>query len=135
MLAGASPDRKVLSLKSERVTVTGWMDDIRDAYAASKIFIAPMRIGTGLQNKLLEAMSMKLPSITTPLANDALKAKDGEEILIGETSKELAKKIILLLNNNNDYERIANNGYRFVKSNYSWEEATEKLNQIIHNTK
>jgi glycosyltransferase involved in cell wall biosynthesis len=112
------------------------MDDIRDAYAASKIFIAPMRIGTGLQNKLLEAMSMKLPSITTPLANDALKAKDGEEILIGETSKELAKKIILLLNNNNnDYERIANNGYRFVKSNYSWEEATEKLNQIIHNTK
>lgn len=135
MLAGASPDRKVLSLKSDKVTVTGWMDDIRDAYAASKIFIAPMRIGTGLQNKLLEAMSMNLPSITTPLANDALKAKDGEEILIGDSPEDLADKIIFLLSGSDNYKKIADNGLRFVKSNYSWEEATEKLNQIIHNTK
>jgi sugar transferase (PEP-CTERM/EpsH1 system associated) len=132
MLAGASPDRRVTSLQSEKVTVTGWMDDIRDAYASSKLFIAPMRIGTGLQNKLLEAMSMKIPSITTPLADEALQAKNGKEILIGDSASELAGHILSLLEDDQLYSRIAENGYRFVHEKYSWSEATEKLNKIIH---
>lgn len=134
LLAGASPDRRVQVLKSEKVTVSGWMDDIRDSYSTAKVFIAPMRIGTGLQNKLLEAMSMKIPSITTPLANDALQAEDGKQILIGETAVELSGQIIRLLNEKTLYHTIEENGYSFVKNNYSWEEATEKLNRIIHNT-
>lgn len=134
MIAGASPDKKVVALKSDKVTVTGWMEDIRDGYASAKIFIAPMRIGTGLQNKLLEAMSMKIPSITTPLANDALKAKNGDEILIGKTAEELADKILLLLNDPIQIKRISENGNQFVKANYSWNEATQKLNELIQNT-
>ena len=98
MIAGATPDKRVTSLKSDKVTVTGWLDDIRDSYAGAKVFIAPMQIGTGLQNKLLEAMSMKVPSITTPLANDALQAVDGESILIGKDAPTLAKQILNLLN-------------------------------------
>ena len=131
LLAGASPVKKVLSLKSGLVEVSGWMDDIRDAYSAARIFIAPMRIGTGLQNKLLEAMSMKIPSITTPLANDALQAKDGKEILIGSTPSELATQIINLLHDKKLYNVVAQKGYDFVHENYSWKNATEKLNELI----
>lgn len=134
MLAGASPAKKVKSLQSKNVKVTGWMDDIREAYSSARVFIAPMRIGTGLQNKLLEAMSMKIPSITTPLANDALQAKEGSEILIGSTSSELADQIIKLLKNNDFYDQVAQNGYNFVHNKYSWKIATEKLNEIINNT-
>jgi len=79
LLAGASPHVRVSSLASEKVKVSGWMDDIREAYSSGKIFIAPMRIGTGLQNKLLEAMAMQIPCITTPLANDALQAEEGNK--------------------------------------------------------
>ena len=132
MIAGATPDKRVLSLKSDRVTITGWMDDIRVSYAGAKIFIAPMQIGTGLQNKLLEAMSMKIPSITTSLANDALQATDGKSILIGDDALELAQNILELLNDQELYKKIAENGFQFVKQNYSWEKATEKLNKIIH---
>lgn len=135
LLAGASPDRRVTALQSDKITVSGWMDDIRDSYSSARIFIAPMRIGTGLQNKLLEAMSMKIPSITTPLANDALKAKNEEEILTGKTAEELAKQILRLLSDNTLYKSIEENGYTFVKKNYSWTEATEGLNQLIQNTK
>jgi len=131
LLAGATPDRKVKALQSDKVNVTGWMDDIRDAYSSAKIFIAPMRIGTGLQNKLLEAMSMKIPSITTPLANDALQAKNGKEILLGKTAEELAGNILRLLNDDLVYEEIAENGYKFVKTNYDWAAATEKLNKLM----
>jgi len=133
LLAGASPVKKVLSLQSELVKVSGWMDDIRDSYSSAKVFIAPMRIGTGLQNKLLESMSMKVPSITTPLANDALQAMVGEEILTGADAQELANNIVDLLTNNELYNKIAQKGYDFVHNNHSWEKATEKLNTIINN--
>ncbi len=132
-LAGASPAKKVLSLQSKLVTVSGWMDDIRDSYASAKVFIAPMRIGTGLQNKLLEAMSMRIPSITTTLANEALQAKVGREILTGDEAPALAEQIIELLQNEKLYNMVAQNGYNFVHSNHSWEMATSKLNEIINN--
>lgn len=131
LLAGASPDRRVLALKSEKVVVSGWMDDIREAYASARVFIAPMRIGTGLQNKLLEAMSMKIPSITTKLANDALKAKDGEEVLIGNDANALAQNILKLLRDSEFYTKLAINGFQFVNTEYSWEESTAKLEKIM----
>ncbi len=91
-----------------------------------------MRIGTGLQNKLLEAMSMKIPAITTQLANDALCAKNGEEILVGNSSKELSDHILALLSDSELYEKLTNGGYNFVHVNHSWENATEKLNRLIN---
>ncbi len=131
-IAGASPDRRVTALKNKNISVSGWVEDIRDAYAGTRIFIAPMRIGTGLQNKLLEAMSMKIPAITTPLANDALLARAGTEILIGKDAGELADRIVRLLEDKDLHRKIAENGFAFVRKNYSWEDATEKLNRVFN---
>ncbi|MFA8449204.1 MAG: glycosyltransferase [Bacteroidales bacterium] len=126
-LAGATPDKRVSVLESPKVTITGWMDDIRDAYASSKIFIAPMQIGTGLQNKLLEAMAMKIPSITSSLANNALKAEDNKEILVANNEQEFADKILELLSDKSFADKIAEAGQQFILRNYSWEAATQEL--------
>ncbi len=134
LLAGATPDKRVQALANESVEVTGWVDDIRLCYAQARIFIAPMQIGTGLQNKLLEAMAMKIPSITSPLANSALKAKPGKEILVGETPGDYAKLIALLLDDPAKAEDIATGGYQFVLNNYNWEKATAVLDSIMQNT-
>ena len=123
-IAGATPDPKVKKATSERIIVSGWLDDIRDAYAQSRVFIAPMRIGTGLQNKLLEAMSMRLPSITSPLANASLGAKPDEEILIGNNAEEMAQHIITLLTDQEKAERLALAGYNFTNRVYDWDKAT-----------
>jgi sugar transferase (PEP-CTERM/EpsH1 system associated) len=131
LLAGATPDKRVLALQSDSVTVTGWMDDIRDGYARAKIFIAPMQIGTGLQNKLLEAMAMKIPSVTSQLANNALSAKDGKEILVGNTPEDYAKLINKLLDNSDFADKIAEAGYQFVIDNYNWESATAVLEEVM----
>ena len=130
-LAGASPHPDVLALKNNKTTVTGWMEDIRESYAKAKIFIAPMQIGTGLQNKLLEAMAMKIPCITSSLANKALEAKNGQEILIGDSPREFADQIIRLLDDASFAEEIANNGYTFVHHNFNWDSATRKLEDLM----
>lgn len=131
LIAGASPVAEVKSLAGENVRISGWMDDIRDAYASSRIFIAPMRIGTGMQNKLLEAMAMRLPCITTPHANKPLRTKHGENLLTGEGAGELADHILLLMKDKDLSSRLAVSGNEFVKERYSWEGATAILREIM----
>ncbi|MFC2111043.1 glycosyltransferase [Bacteroidota bacterium] len=131
VIVGANPHISVKALKSEKIKITGWVKDMREYYAQSKIFIAPMQIGTGLQNKLLEAMAMKLPCITSKLANDALCATDGIEILIGNSPEEYANHIINLLDDSKKASEIADAGCKFVHNNYDWEKATQKLETII----
>jgi glycosyltransferase involved in cell wall biosynthesis len=93
LIAGANPSSEVLNLASDRVTVSGWMNDIRQAYCESRIFVAPMFIGAGMQNKILEAMSSELPVITTSLAAEAFSEKNQSKIIEANTTFEFAKAI------------------------------------------
>ena len=131
LIAGTTPDKRVLRLNSENVKVSGWVEDIRKCYSESKIFVAPMQIGTGLQNKLLEAMAMKLPCVTSGLANNALFATEDVEILVGYSPDDYARKILTLLDDINVYKRMAEAGYQFVLNKFNWEVQVEKLNQLM----
>ncbi len=130
-LAGSNPSKEVRELANEHVMVTGWVEDMREYYAKSLIFIAPMQIGTGLQNKLLEAMAMMLPCVTTPLANHALKTKENEHILVGQSATDLANHILALLKNSSYRYNIAKSGNNFVKENYSWQISTARLEKLL----
>ena len=130
-IAGAQPDPKVKKAACDNIIVSGWIDDMRDAYAQSRIFIAPMRIGTGLQNKLLEAMSMKIPCITTALANGSLHAVNGKEILVDNSSSELAADIVYLLKRPDKAAELAEEGYNFVNRVYDWGAATKIMEDAM----
>jgi glycosyltransferase involved in cell wall biosynthesis len=131
VIAGSSPKKEIISMQSENVIVTGWVKDMKEYYSKSKIFIAPMQIGTGLQNKLLEAMAMGLPCITTSLANKALMAQKDQDILIANTKQEMAESIFTLLENKNIYSTLSINGKQYVRNNFSWEFSTNKLSLIF----
>ena len=130
-IAGAQPDMRVKKVACDNIIVSGWIDDMREAYAQSRIFIAPMRIGTGLQNKLLEAMSMKIPCITTSLANGSLHAVNGKEILVDNSSSELAADIVFLLRHPDKAAEMAEEGYNFVNRVYDWEAATKIMEEAM----
>jgi len=127
LIAGATPTSSVKGLANKNITVSGWIDDIRDAYNDSKIFLAPLQIGTGLQNKLLEAMSMEVPCITSKLANNALGAKRESEILIGETPQEYVELIKRLINNEDLRNNLTKNAKLFVEQNYNWNSISKFL--------
>ena len=131
LLSGAQPHEQVKALQNEKITVSGWVDDIRENYAMSRVFIAPMQIGTGLQNKLLEAMSMKLPCITSDLANASLGAEPETEILTGNTPETFAQHIVRLLTDANAAATLSENGHQFVLRTFDWEKATEILERVI----
>ena len=130
-LCGANPSLRVKQLRNKNVEVTGWVDNIQEYYAASRIFIAPMEVGTGLQNKLLEAMAMKIPCITSSLASMPLSAVNQKDIIVCSSTSEYAHIIDILLSQSQMYDFIANNGYKFVHENYNWEQTTQILNGLI----
>lgn len=132
LLSGASPAKRVLELQSQYITVTGWVDDIRISYQRSRIFVAPLFIGTGLQNKLLEAMASGLPCITTPLSNNALGGTDGENILLAEDIDTFVEKIAQGLVIEGKFSSIAIHGKHYIELLYSWEKQTLKLLQLLH---
>jgi sugar transferase (PEP-CTERM/EpsH1 system associated) len=134
LISGANPVNSVLALANKNIQVSGWMDDIREAYCSSKIFIAPMQIGTGLQNKLLEAMAIGIPCVTTELANNALGAIPNEQILIANTPEEIAHQIERLLTEPDLVTKISLNGRRFVTENYNWKTVSENLEKLMIKT-
>jgi sugar transferase (PEP-CTERM/EpsH1 system associated) len=131
LLAGARPAPEVLHLAKPNVTVSGWMDDIRDAYASAAIFVAPIVLAVGLQNKILEAMSMGVPCVTTSRINDAIGATPGEEILLADDAEEFAARILELMGNEPLRQKLGIAGQSFAGKNFSWQRAVQKLNDLI----
>ncbi|QNE39700.1 glycosyltransferase [Hymenobacter sp. NBH84] len=132
LIAGTTPTARVQTLATEGVTISGWLPDIRTAYASARVFVAPMRTGTGLQNKLLEAMAMRLPCVTTTLANAALRGTPDEQVLIGDTAITLATHIIKLLSYPTAAATLAEQGLQFVSTHYNWSASTTRLEEIMH---
>lgn len=134
LIAGSNPNNKVKKLSNKNITISGWVEDIKEAYLSGKIFFAPMKIGTGLQNKLLEAMSLEIPCITSPLANKALGAINNHNILIGNNSQEHIAHIRYCLENDTAAKYIGLNGRAFVSENFSWNKANELLLNVLSKT-
>jgi len=135
LISGANPSTRVKALTSKNVAVSGWVEDIRENFGKSKMLVAPMFMSIGLQNKLLEAMALKIPCITSTLANNALGAKNGESILVADTPEEYARHILNLLSHADKAQEIGLNGHKFVMENYNWDKENQKLEVIIRSTK
>lgn len=133
LISGASPSNQVKKLiqQNSNMSLKGWVEDIRQSYAEGKIFIAPMMIGTGMQNKLLEAMALGVPCITSPLANNAIKGDDMKNIVVASDLDEFILKIDHLLQNSELRTEIGRSGCEFVKSQYTWQKTTKVLSSII----
>jgi glycosyltransferase involved in cell wall biosynthesis len=109
------------------------MNDIREAYCESRVFVAPMFIDAGMQNKILEAMSSELPVITTTLAAEAFKEKNLSKVLEANSSFEFAKAIQYYLLNEGAQVSDGKKNRIYVEEKYSWKISNLKLEQCISN--
>ncbi len=131
LIAGSNPSPEVQKLASKHIEISGWIDDIRTAYNQSKIFIAPMQLGSGLQNKLLEAMSMELPCITSKLANKSLKAESGKQAIICESVQDYIDAYSQLTQTSDLHNNLASEGRLFVMNQFSWQKSVDELSVLI----
>ena len=92
-----------------------------------------MIIGSGMQNKILEAMAIGIPCVTTSIVNNAIKAKNYEEIFEVNTVNEFNKIISKLLIDSKLQKKIGENGKMYVLKNYTWTKSTSILINLMKN--
>ena len=130
-IVGMSPTKKVLGLrKIEGVKVTGRVDDPYSYLEKSKIVIAPIRFGGGIQTKILEGMALGKAVLTTPIgAAGIVEAKDGKHLIVADHEKpnEMAEKAVLLLRDDELRKKIGGSARSLILENYRWDKTENKL--------
>lgn len=134
-IAGIDARKKIGDRTNDNVTILENVADIGTVLASSKIFVAPMYLSTGIQNKVLEAMAFGLPVITTPNAAAAIGAINGTHLLTAVSASEFSRQIIRLLNLSTLTTYLTQNARALVEEQFDWERNTKKLKDIFANKK
>lgn len=130
-VVGADPHSKIKRLSEDpRVVVTGYVPNLNDYLNMARVFVAPLRFSTGIQNKILEAMAAGLPVVCSSLANEGLKATVGEEIMVADDPSDFANLVSELVGCPEKAEFLATKGRAFVQKNTSWKLAVDRIGEI-----
>jgi glycosyltransferase involved in cell wall biosynthesis len=131
VIAGSAPPPSVRSLAIDRrVTVTGYLEDLRPAIAGATVAVAPLRYGVGIQNKVLEAMALATPVVAARQAARALHAVEGRDLLLAELPYEYADAILNLIDDPQRAATIGAAGRRYVERYHTWDAAAERLEHV-----
>ena len=130
-IIGINPSARVRSLeKIKNVKVTGYVKNPYEILQKSKVIVAPLRFGAGIQNKVLEAMALKKAVVSSPIAvRGILGIENGKHLeVVDITNPGLwAEKVIELLQDFNKRNEIGSQARKFIEENYRWEKIEEKL--------
>ncbi len=129
---GHRPPPHLLRLAAgESVRIAGSVPDVRPYLAAAQVFVAPMRFGRGVKNKVLEAMAMGVPVVASSIAMQGLAVSDGVYARIADEPEAFAAAVVELLGDVEQRRRLADNALRLVRDSYAWEGVWPLLDQCL----
>lgn len=131
-IVGRNPSQAVLNLKSKHIIVTGTVDDVRPYLQFATVVVAPLRIARGVQNKILEAMSMSKPVVASLECVRAIDSKDGIDILAAENPKDFVERIEFLVEDRYQAEKIGRAARVRVQERYSWNSNLKKIDEYLN---
>ncbi|WP_435176465.1 glycosyltransferase [Halorussus sp. AFM4] len=132
LIVGGHPSERVQSLEShQNVTVTGFVESLVEYLSEADVVVAPMRFGTGIQNKILEAMALGKAVVTTPLGNEGIDGDDGTHFIVVDSASPFADAVSSLLDDPDDRMRIGKNARDLIHDRYSWSKIGPTLIEAI----
>ena len=132
VIVGADPSpamRKLGDLPG--VTVTGTVPDVRPFIRKSALMVAPLNIARGTQNKILEAMAMGVPVVTSTIAAGGVDAESETHFLVADTPPAYAQAIMRIIDSPAERNRLAMAGRQRMLSHHAWPRSMERLDGII----
>lgn len=118
---------------SNSVHFTGYVDDIRPYLNDCTLLIVPIRIGGGTRLKILEAMALGIPVVSTSIGCEGIDAEKDKDIIIADSSHDFAQGIIAVLKDESFRHSLSRNGRRLVKKKYDWENIASRMEKIYQN--
>lgn len=132
-IVGRNPDKRVCKLAKEdkNILVTGAVEDIRPYLSKASVFVAPLRIARGIQNKVLEAMAMGIPVVATSAAFDGIQAVPGESLFVEDDPQKFANRVIQLIKDPLLREKISRNARKTIEIQYDWARSMSHLENLL----
>lgn len=128
VIAGRYESEEVEVLRNGRTAVLGVVDDLRDLYAQSRLFIAPTRFAAGLPYKVHEASALGIPIVATKLIAAQVERVHGKDILVGEDARGFADCCARLYQDKALWERLQSGAIASVAR----ECAPDRFNAVVH---
>ncbi len=119
-IVGINPVDEIKVLASDNIIVTGGVEDIAPYYRDCDLYICPLRIGGGSRLKLVEAMAMQCPILTTHIAAQGLVLENDKHVIFADNESEMTEACNTILNNDSKLNMLANNGYVHAHQCYEW---------------
>jgi glycosyltransferase involved in cell wall biosynthesis len=129
-LVGNAPPPDLEALASDSIIVTGHVPDMRRYLAQAAVFVASLRLGAGIKNKVLEALAMRCPVVATPLSVEGIAVLHKDEVLIAETDEQIAEETISLLTDPALGARLGASGRELIEARYSWAQVAEQYEAV-----
>jgi len=130
-IIGTEPGPEVLSLAAHpNVVVTGHVEDLRAHLRRAAVVVCPMITGTGIKNKVLEAMSLGRPVVSTPLGTQGIAVTPGVNISVASDPPGIAKEVLELLDDRSSRQRMGAAARDLVARRYSWSGVTDALDHL-----
>jgi len=131
-VVGKDPTERVRRLSEQPgVHVTGGVPDVRPYLEKAGIFVCPLRFGSGVKNKLLAALAMQKPVVTTRRSLDGLDLRENEDLLVADEPADFAAKVLQLIEHPGQGRRLASTGRAFVRDRYSWESSASAVEDVL----
>ncbi len=130
-IVGANPTLEIEALgKINGVTVEGEIPDIRDAFKAASVLLAPVRNGRGTRYKILESMASETPVVGTHLSVEGLDIQPGKHALVSDDPRQLAKYTTQVLQDKKLHRRLSTSGKELITKKYEWKRISKTLDNI-----
>jgi glycosyltransferase involved in cell wall biosynthesis len=132
VLVGRDPAPEVRALASDHVAVTGTVDDVRPYLARGTVFACPMRLGSGIKNKILQAWAMARPVVATPASLGGLAAVDGVNLVVREDNRGFADAVVDLMRDAGRAAQLAAGGRATVEREYAWPQRALQFESVLN---
>ena len=128
-VVGKNPSPSVLKRASDAITVTGFVEDVRPYIHKAGVYVVPLRMGGGTRLKVLEALSMKKPVVSTSIGCEGIDVKDGEHLLIADQKEHFAESVVKLLKDQKAAQKLSASGKELIENKYKWSAINEAVEQ------
>lgn len=129
-VVGVNPTLETERLASDRVRVVGPVADVLSSYQAAQISVVPLRAGGGTRLKILEAMALGRPVVSTTIGCEGLEVETGVHLLIADTEQEFAAAVVELLGDEARRTQLARNARELVERRYDWRNIAGELANV-----
>jgi len=133
-IAGKNPRPEVARLAGPDVVVTGSVPDVAEYYRRARVFVCPLRVGSGTRLKILEAFSWGVPVVSTPLGCSGIEARSGEHLLVAESPDDFVQAVASVLEDDALAQRLGRAGRELAAARYTWACVAQTLNEKVYTT-